>query len=64
MSRNIMPFFAYDFYTFEVRSATVPGSSPLFSSVKQFEVDASKDFENYMKTETLKIDLIDEGVDI
>jgi len=29
-----MPFFSYDFYTFEVRSHTVQGNNPIFESTK------------------------------
>lgn len=59
-----MPFFAYDFYTFEYRSATVAGTNPNFGSTKTFEVDANNEFDTYMRNQVLKIDLMDEGASI
>jgi len=35
-AKRMMPFFSYDFYTFEVRSPTVQGDNPVFDSTKQF----------------------------
>jgi len=46
----MLPFFSYDFYSFEVRSATSQGNNPVFDARKQFEVHANQDFEEYMNT--------------
>ena len=35
-NRRMLPFFSYDFYTFEVRSATAQGNNPNFEITKQF----------------------------
>jgi hypothetical protein len=58
------PFFSYNFYTFEVTSATVDGNEPNFMSEKIFEVEASKDYMDYLQGMNLKIDFIDESVDL
>lgn len=58
------PFFSYDFYKFECRSATASGSSPVFDQVKHYQVDYNKELIDYMKRQTLKIDFIDESVDM
>lgn len=63
-ARRMLPFFSYEFYTFEVRSPTTQGNCPTFDSVKQFQVEASPQFLNYMKTQNLQIHLIDESVDM
>lgn len=60
----MLPFFSYEFYTFEWRSPTAQGNCPTFDSVKSFEVEASPQFLNYMKTQILQIHLIDESVDM
>ena len=60
----MLPFFSYDFYTFEVRSATAQSSNPNFDSTKQFEIEATPQFLQYMKTQCLQVDLIDESVDM
>lgn len=61
--KRMLPFFSYDFYTFEVRSATAQSANPFFDSIKRFEIEQTADFQSYIKNEVLKIDLIDEGVD-
>jgi len=61
--KRMLPFFSYDFYTFEVRSATAQSANPFFDSIKRFEIEQTADFLSYIKNEVLKIDLIDEGVD-
>ena len=61
---RILPFYSYEFYTFEVRSATAQGSDAVFDSAKQFEVEETSEFKKYMETQQLVINLIDESVDI
>ena len=67
-NRRIEPFFAYSFYTFEYTSTTVTiGSSNNtfeFGSQRTFEVEKNKDFDQYLSKETLKIELIDESVEL
>jgi hypothetical protein len=58
------PFFSYNFYKFEYTSATVDGSDANFMSEKHFEVESNKDFMDYLQKMNLKIDFIDESVDI
>jgi hypothetical protein len=61
----MQPFFSYNFYTFEdVVSHCVTGNSPDFEHRKQFEVAANTEFLNYMRKQYLKIDFMDESVDI
>jgi hypothetical protein len=60
----MLPFFSYDFYTFDVRSATVQGCDPIFDQSREFEVDANSQFLNYLKSQNLIIHLIDESVDM
>ena len=60
----MMPFFSYDFYTFEVRSHNGQGQNPLFEATRKFEVEATPQFQSYMRSGVLQIDLIDESVDI
>jgi len=67
-NRRMEPFFAYSFYTFEYTSPTVTvGSSNNtfeFASQRTFEIEANKDFEDYLRKEVLKIELIDESVEL
>lgn len=58
------PFFSYDFYKFECRSATASGNNPVFDSSKHYQVDNNKELAAYMQRQTLKIDFIDESVDM
>lgn len=60
----MLPFFSYDFYTFEERSYNVQGNNPTFESTKKFEVEATPQFMSYMKNNVLQIDVIDESVDM
>ena len=39
--RTMKPFFTYDFYRFEYRSATAEGDSPVFDVTKRYEVEES-----------------------
>jgi hypothetical protein len=67
-NRRLEPFFAYSFYTFEYTSPTVTvGSNSRtfeFNSQRTFEVEKNKDFDNYLQKETLKIELIDESIEL
>ena len=58
------PFFSYEFYKFDFKSATASGSNPEFESTKRYEVEQNKELLDYMKRQTLKIDFIDESVDM
>ena len=61
---NMRPFFTYDFFTFTHDSAVVQGSDPMFADTKQFEVEQTPEFTNYMKNTVFKIDFIDESVEM
>ena len=58
------PFFTYDFYTFTHESAVVNGQDPTFADRKQFQVSQTSEFMNYMNSSILKIDFIDESVEM
>ena len=58
------PFFTYDFYTFTHESAVVLGTEPNFADKKQFQVELTSEFLNYMKQTVFKIDFIDESVEM
>lgn len=61
---KMLPFFSFDFYTFEYRSPTLHGDQPEFDVVQRYEVERTTELEDYMKNCFLKIDFIDESVDI
>jgi hypothetical protein len=58
------PFFSYNFYKFEHTSQTVDGCDANFMSEKRFEVESNQDFMDYLQKMVLKIDFIDESVDL
>ena len=60
----MQPFFSYDFYTFDYRSATATGQNPIFDVTKRYEVENNQELVDYFKFQYLKIDFIDEGVDL
>ena len=62
--KRMLPFFTYDFYCFSETSAAVQSQNPVWHSKRQFEIDANAEFLSYMKSNVLKIDFIDESVDI
>lgn len=62
--KEILPFFHFNFFTFEYTSPSLTGPQPYFDIKKQFECEVNEQFMDYMKTQVLKIDLIDESVDI
>lgn len=64
-SKEMQPFFHFQFYTFEgYYSPVMTGSNPHFDVRKQYEVEWTEQFADYMKTQILSIDLIDESIDI
>ena len=61
----MQPFFHFQFYTFEgYMSPSMTGSSPFFDVRKQYEVEVNEQFLEYMKSQILQIDVIDESIDI
>lgn len=58
------PFFSYDFYKFDCKSPTASGSNPIFDVTKHYQVESNRELVDYMKRQTLKIDFIDESVDM
>jgi len=64
-SKEMQPFFHFQFYTFDgYMSPVMTGSSPHFDVRKQYEVELTDQFSEYMKTQLLQIDIIDESIDI
>jgi len=61
---TMRPFFSYDFYKFEFRSATASGADPPFHATKHYQVESTKELHDYMEKQFLKIDFIDEAVDM
>jgi hypothetical protein len=47
--RTMQPFFTFDFYTFEYRSATAEGNNPIFDVTKRYEVEDSQELRDYLK---------------
>jgi len=60
----MQPFYYFSFFTYEYTSPSLQGKNPNFDLKKSFEVEVNEQFMEYMKTQILKIDLIDESVDI
>lgn len=60
----MQPFFSFEFYTFEYRSPTLHGDSPDFDITQRYELERTTELEEYMSNCFLKIDFIDESVDI
>jgi hypothetical protein len=57
------PFFTFDFYRFEYRSAIAEGDSPTFDVTRRYEVEESQELRDYFKFQFLKIDFIDDAVE-
>jgi len=64
IQRRMLPFFTYDFYSFSYTSAAVQSNNPHWNVRRQYEVEANPEYLQYMKNNVLKIDFIDESVDI
>lgn len=64
IARDMHPFFVMQFYTFEYMSPISQGSSPHFDIRKQFEVELNDQLVEYMRTQVLKIDLLDDNVEL
>ena len=62
--RTMEPFFSFDFYTFEYRSPTATGADPTFEVTKRYEIEDTPELQDYFKYQFLKIDFIDESVDL
>ena len=61
--RTMKPFFTFDFYRFEYRSAIAEGDSPTFDVTRRYEVEESQELRDYFKFQFLKIDFIDDAVE-
>lgn len=60
-----MPFFNYQFYTFPaVTSQITTGTNPQFDHRKQFEIEETAEFFEYMKRQKLQIDFMDDSSDV
>mmetsp|Transcript_35322 Transcript_35322/g.34350 ORF Transcript_35322/g.34350 Transcript_35322/m.34350 type:complete len:293 (-) Transcript_35322:159-1037(-) len=62
-SKDMQPFYFYQFYTYEYTSPVVQGSNVQFDVTKQYEVEVNEQFMDYMKAAVLKIDFMDESVE-
>jgi len=60
----MQPFYSFDFYTFEYRSGIASGNNPTFNQMKAYEIEENKELLDYLKNQFLKIDFIDESVDL
>jgi len=60
----MLPFFSYEFYTFQYNSATAQGNNPVFDVTKRYELEYNQELNDYFKNEMLKIMFIDESVDL
>ena len=60
----MLPFFTYEFYNFSRTSDVGSGDNPAWDDKGRFEIDANAEFLAYIKNNVLKIDFIDESVDI
>ncbi|CDW86689.1 protein fantom [Stylonychia lemnae] len=63
-SKQMMPFFHYTFFTFQYISPVLQGNSPIFEIQKTYEFELNDQFFEYMKSQILKIDFMDESVDL
>ena len=61
---KMQPFFSFDFYTFEYRSPILHGDSPDIDVVQRYEVENTGELQDYFRNCFLKIDFIDDSVDI
>ena len=62
-SKDMLPFFYYQFYTFDYTSPVARGPNPSFDVTKQFEIEVDEQYLNYLKTQVLRVDFIDESVE-
>ena len=62
--QNMLPFYYYDFYKFSETSVTGQGCNPVWQCSRKYEVEKGGEFDRYMSANVLKIDFIDESVDI
>jgi len=60
----MQPFYYFSFFTYEYTSPVLQGQNPNFDIRKGFECEVNSQFMEYMRTQVLKIDLIDESVDL
>jgi len=58
----MQPFFSFDFYTFEFQSAVSDGPNAVFEMTQRYEMEYTQELVDYMRTQFLKIDFIDESV--
>ncbi len=61
-SKSIVPFFYYQFYTFDEHySATLAGANPIYQDEKGYEIDYDDKFKSYADTQRLEIFLFDDA---
>lgn len=61
--RLMQPFFHYYFYKFDHSSAIASGDSPVFDFEHKYELENSRDLDDYMKHQILIINFLDKSVD-
>ena len=60
---DMAPYFSYDFYKFNGTSSSMYGNKPDFGFTKCYEIADSTEFRDYLRSQTLKINFIDDNVD-
>ena len=64
-SKMMTPFFTYRFYTFgDETSPVLQSKNPKFQMRKQYEVENNTEFVNYMRKNILRIEFIDDSIDM
>lgn len=61
--RLMQPFFHYNFYKFDHSSAIASGDSPEFNFEHKYELENTRELDDYMKNQILIINFLDKGVD-
>lgn len=62
LSKNPVPFFYYQFYSFDEHySKTLNGPNPIFNDEMDYEVKADPQFKDYVTTSGLEIFLFDDN---
>jgi hypothetical protein len=62
--KKMMPFYSYEFYCFDYRSATAYGIDPVWDNEQKYEVDYNQEFIRYLEHQLVRIDFCDTSVEI
>lgn len=63
-AKQILPFYSYEFYRFDFRSAVLQGQNPEWESTQMYEIDYNLEFIDYMRNQSIRMDFCDESVEI